>query len=176
MAGFSQHFSHQSNVNVAMQQHSRFIIRTSPGILSGFQACAGPGSSQITHPDFTLMQQEFHYLALDSTGHRQEGSLRAAHIDDANRQLQALQLHIISVKAMRRSSPLVQQPAGKALKPEAIVTLVDELATLLDAGVPLAEAVATLAQSHGDEHPLSQTLRSIRSGMSFSQALEQSGL
>jgi len=123
--------------------------------------------------------QDFQYLALDSAGRRQSGSLRAAHIDDASRQLQALQLHIISVQALRKTGPSTGRQSGKsqkAMKPEAVVTLVDELATLLDAGVPLAEAVATLAQSHSEEHPLSQTLRSIRSGTSFSAALEQSGL
>jgi general secretion pathway protein F len=120
--------------------------------------------------------QEFQYLALDNAGHRQEGSLRAANMDDAMHQLHSLQLHVVSVRAARPASASRTRADQKGLKPEAIVTLVDELATLLDAGVPLAEAVATLAQAHGEAHPLAQTLRSIRGGMPFSTALEQSGL
>lgn len=120
--------------------------------------------------------QEFKYLALDNAGHRQEGNLRAAHLDDAMRQLESLQLHVVSVRNARSASVSSRAQDRNGLKPEAIVTLIDELATLLDAGVPLAEAVATLAQAHSDAHPLTQTLRSIRGGMPFSLALEQSGL
>ena len=123
--------------------------------------------------------QEFKYLALDGSGRRQNGILRARNADDATEQLQAMHLQVVSVQARRMggaSTPHNPRKSHGPIKAEALVSLVDELATLLDAGVPLAEAVATLAQAHGDEHPLSQTLKSIRGGMAFSQALSQSGL
>lgn len=104
--------------------------------------------------------------------------MRATHVEEAVRQLQAMQLQVVSVQLQDRGAfkPSRAARTSKPLTPGAIVTLVDELATLLDAGVPLAEAVSTLAQAHGDEHPLQQTLRSIRGGTAFSVALEQSGL
>lgn len=117
--------------------------------------------------------QEFQYLALGTDGQRQRGSLRATNVEEASQQLQAMQLHIVWVKPSRQRRNPSSAPGGK---PESLVVMIDELATLLDAGVPLAEAVGTLAQSQGEQHPLAQTLRGIRGGMSFSQALEQSGL
>ncbi len=121
--------------------------------------------------------QEFKYRALDAEGRRQEGALSATHIEEARKQLQALQLQVVSLKAQGSgSSPRTGGSARAAQSPEAIASLVDELATLLDAGVPLAEAVATLAQQQADDHPLNQILRGIRGGQSFSSALEQSGL
>lgn len=116
-------------------------------------------------------------MALDGSGRRQRGALRAANAEEAIRQLQAMQLQVVSVQTRRSDAVKAGgRAANKPLKTEALVVLVDELATLLDAGVPLAEAVATLAQAHGDQHPLSHILRSIRGGMAFSLALEQSGL
>ncbi len=121
--------------------------------------------------------QEFKYRALDAEGRRQEGALSATHIEEARKQLQALQLQVVSLKAQRSgSNPRTGGSARAAQSPEAISSLVDELATLLDAGVPLAEAIATLAQQQADDHPLNQILRGIRGGQSFSSALEQSGL
>lgn len=120
--------------------------------------------------------QEFRYVALDSNGQRRTGSLRAPQEQAAVEQLQGMQLQVVSVKAAGNKSTNGASPAGVKLNAAALVRLVDELATLLDAGVPLAEAVATLAQSQAESHPLTRALRSIRSGMAFSQALESSGL
>ena len=52
--------------------------------------------------------------------------------------------------------------------------LVDEMATLLESGVPLAEAIATLAQGSSGAHPLARVLASVRGGSSFSAALADS--
>ena len=42
--------------------------------------------------------------------------------------------------------------------------------------MPLAEALATLVQAHGDGHPLAAVLRAVRGGTGFSEALTGSGL
>ena len=117
---------------------------------------------------------DFVYTALDTQGRRQRGSVRATNRQEAIAALQDKQWQVISVagapgnvrKAARRQSADAQ----------ALGLLIDEMATLLEAGVPLAEAIATLAESHPEDHPLTSVLRSVRGGSAFSAALAESGL
>lgn len=118
---------------------------------------------------------EFSYKAVDARGARHEGVLSASDIDAAHVVLSARDLRVVAVTGHRAGgSRGVARPArGKATDP---ALLIDELSTLLEASVPLAEAVATLAQPHPPDHPLGQILRTIRGGTSFSQALAGSSL
>lgn len=118
---------------------------------------------------------EFDYLAIDDRGQRQRASVRAASEAMALRALHERRLQVVSIR--ERLVAVQSLRAGRErLKPEALAALIDELATLLAAGVPLAEAVDTLGRGHGDEHPLRRVLAAIRGGESFSGAMAGSGL
>jgi general secretion pathway protein F len=63
---------------------------------------------------------------------------------------------------------------------QSTVLLIDELATLLESGVPLAEALATLAHGGTDQAAsptaLGRVLASVRGGNAFSTALSSEGM
>lgn len=122
--------------------------------------------------------QEFAYTAIDTRGVRQRGSLMAADTQHALKSLHDRQLQVITVEPARAIRAVARPPArsGGAGGAAAVAITVNELATLLEAGVPLAEAVGTLAQAQPGGHPLNAVLASIRGGSSFSQALGASAL
>jgi type II secretory pathway component PulF len=121
---------------------------------------------------------EFSYTAIDRQGNRQRGSLFSADASTAAQSLFDRQLQPVSLSPARarsaRSSGFGRRSGH--LGADALALLIGEIATLLEAGVPLAEAIATLADAHGEEHPLAVVLRAIRGGSNFSDALETSEL
>lgn len=122
---------------------------------------------------------EFSYTAIDRQGARQRGQLVAADLVKATEWLSERHLHPVSlapVTARRRASRPGSQTTKDTQSADALALLIGEMATLLEAGVPLAEAVATLADAHGEAHPLAVILKSIRGGSAFSDALSSSGL
>lgn len=121
---------------------------------------------------------EFSYTALDAQGLRQRGTVAADDLAGASRLLHERRLQPLALVPARRSAPLHRRKsgAGAAQAADAVALLIGEVATLLEAGVPLAEAIATLADAHGADHPLAAVLKSIRGGSSFSDALAASGL
>lgn len=120
--------------------------------------------------------REFEYVALDGEGRRQRAVILATTEPDALRQLQDRRLQVVSLAAKR--VPLARRPGGRRFRaePEAVAALIAELSTLLEAGVPLAEAVETLGRAQGADHPLVGILASIRGGGAFSVAMEESAL
>lgn len=118
---------------------------------------------------------QYRYAALDAQGTRQQGTLAAASDAAALLALQERQLSVVTLREVAAASPPVRRGAA-AVSASAVSVLTGELATLLEAGVPLAEALATLVQAHGDSHPMAAVLRGVRGGTSFSAALAESGL
>lgn len=119
--------------------------------------------------------QEFSYTAVDAAGRRQQGAVSAADYAAAIRALQERELQVVSVREAISRRPR-SQGRGRQSQAGGLALLIDEVATLLEAGVPLAEAVATLAEAHDEQHPLASILKSIRGGSTFSEALATSGL
>jgi general secretion pathway protein F len=123
---------------------------------------------------------EFSFTAVDRSGGRQRGTLSAADPAAAARVLAERQLQPVSLTVARTAAASgVARRAGasrRSTSGDALALLIGEVATLLEAGVPLAEAVATLADAHGADHPLNVVLRAIRGGTRFSDALEESGM
>ncbi|MBB5204484.1 type II secretory pathway component PulF [Inhella inkyongensis] len=118
--------------------------------------------------------KQYSYVALDAQGVRRTGTVLAEHDDAAKQSLHRQQLVLVKLQVRDSTAPHGQSPkVGKAVD---AAQLVDELATLLEASVPLAEAVGTLAQAHPSGHPLHKVRSQIRAGSSFSQALLDSGL
>jgi general secretion pathway protein F len=118
---------------------------------------------------------QYRYAALDAQGTRQQGTLAAASNAAALQALQERQLSVVTLREVAASA----QPSrnrSAAVSAASMSVLTGELATLLEAGVPLAEALATLVQSHGDSHPMAAVLRGVRGGTAFSAALADSEL
>lgn len=116
-----------------------------------------------------------HYIAVDRNGKRCQGEVNAASQAEAGRQLEGQGLTPLSLRqatrALRRRS--------RRLRPEELNLSLYELATLLGAGVSLAEAVE--AQERSAQHPriaaaLQTMSDGLRQGKSFPQVLEAAAL
>lgn len=104
---------------------------------------------------------EFQYQAVDSQGQASSGSVQADGEREAARLLVAQGLTPVELFAADHGRPatgwtLRKKRASAQDKSIAI----RELATLLQAGVPLAEAVESMSQSHGDDQ-IGQTFQHI---------------
>jgi type II secretory pathway component PulF len=122
---------------------------------------------------------QYRYAALDPQGTRQQGTLIAASELAAMQALQERQLSVVALRRTGVAAAAAQRAGGRSgrpMSPAAVALLVGELATLLEAGVPLAEALTTLQQSQGDGHPLAGVLLAVRGGTAFSEALASSRL
>ncbi len=121
---------------------------------------------------------QFNYTTIDQSGARQRGSLTATDAAEAMSTLAERGLQVVSLAAASAgpSRPWAGKRRGSVDSADSVAMLVNEIATLLEAGVPLAEAIGTLAQSQPDTHPLSAILKAIRGGSSFSSALAESGM
>ncbi|WP_089393807.1 type II secretion system F family protein [Pseudomonas delhiensis] len=117
----------------------------------------------------------FEYLAVDRQGRRCSGDLDAGSRGDALRQLEAQGMTPLRLESGQRAP----QPGRRRLRAEELNMALHELATLLAAGVALADAVS--AQERSSSHPrIAAALRSmsegLRQGRSFPQVLESAGL
>ncbi|MHB9798348.1 type II secretion system F family protein [Pseudomonas sp. MT3] len=115
------------------------------------------------------------YLAIDRHGKRCRGELNANSREEAARQLEAQGLTPLSLAQPSRS----MMRRGRRLRAEELNLALYELATLLGAGVSLAEAVE--AQQRAAQHPrLADALQGmndgLRQGRSFPQVLEAARL
>lgn len=121
----------------------------------------------------------FEYTALDSAGREQKGSLDAVSESDAMQALSQRGLTPFALKHIAQRTA-AKSPRSKLSKKQgsprvALVLMVRELASLLQAGVTLEEALRTLVdgqQGLALEAPLTAVLSSVLSGERFSAALE----
>ena len=121
---------------------------------------------------------EFRYQATDAQGVVIKGVLTVADEAQAMQQLQQRGLQAFEMKeAAAPRSLKLSQP--KRAGHDALLVVLQELATLLDAGVPLADAVENVARGYG-ESPLGQAFTKIyaqlRGGVAFSSALIDANL
>ena len=129
---------------------------------------------------------DYEYKAADARGQVVSARLNAPNLAAAQHALAAQGLRVFSLNQLDaaglRPAPVVASRAASTFGGAAVVSLqertwlLDELATLLEAGVPLADAVLSLQAAHarGALGPvLDAVQRQLRSGMAFSQALAQ---
>ena len=91
--------------------------------------------------------QEFDYVALDAQGRRQRAVLVAGSEALALAQIQQRGMTVIAL-APHRATGERRGPRGRTtLSAEQLGALLHELAMLVEAGVPLAEAVAEMLPS-----------------------------
>lgn len=120
--------------------------------------------------------QRFRYEALNSEGSSFSGSLRAASEREAARQLERRGLSVVALRAAAGEER--ERRAGR-LRTADVILAVQELATMLTSGVPIADAVASQAASA--HHPrivaaFGGMARDLQRGQAFSATLAASGL
>lgn len=121
----------------------------------------------------------FRYRAFNADGAALEGTLDAATEREVARLLERRGLTVVEVEAELTQAGATKGRRVTKLRQRDLSLAFHELATLLVAGVGLAEAVA--AQVRGARHPLLLTAFesiavALRQGHAFSDALEASGL
>ncbi len=116
---------------------------------------------------------EYHYEAANAQGEVLSGVVNAANEREAMRQLQQQNLQPIQLKA-QEASAVSQAADGKKVKRQDLTLAIQELSTLLNAGVPLAEAVDSISSAHAGTAvgaAFAKALAGLRAGDRFSQAL-----
>lgn len=123
------------------------------------------------------MDKLFRYRAATAQGEVRGGQLREADSAAAARQLVAQGLTPVQIDEVEGGPATARsrrQPSRQALQ-----ALLEELATLLGAGVSLGEALPSLARAYA-QHELGPALeaanRRVRAGSRLSEAIEQPGL
>jgi general secretion pathway protein F len=119
---------------------------------------------------------EFDYRALNGEGQIVTGSLQGLDERAVARTLRHQGLTPVSLQSRAVQRP--RKPAGR-IKPADTLLVIQQLATLLRSGVPIDEAIDSLAEAveqPGLKFSLAEILLRIRRGNRFSEALEQVSL
>lgn len=134
---------------------------------------------------------KFKYQAINAAGARSNDSIEAV---DADAALEELSRRGFQVYALKEVGALSVKPTTKegisvfsswkknsagSVSAEEVLLCIQELSTLLNAGIPLADAVLNIAKGH-ESRPsgpiLAAAYSSLRSGSSLATALRESGL
>ncbi|MDA9317409.1 type II secretion system F family protein [Puniceicoccaceae bacterium] len=134
---------------------------------------------------------KFKYTAIDANGKQKTGTVEAASQDEANSKLSASGLMPTKIESAGASSPKKAARAkgvkgakakkkgggfGKVIKGEELTTFTRQLATLLDAGLPLLRALEVMIRQEKNlrfQAVLEQIADQVKSGNSFSDGLAQ---
>nr|WP_295774061.1 type II secretion system F family protein [Rhodoferax sp.] len=121
---------------------------------------------------------EFHYQAANGQGEVLTGQLNAANERDAMRSLQQQNLTPIQLEAINASENTALANGKKASAQDKTLVM-QELTTLLNAGVPLAESVASISSAHAGSSvgvAFGKALVALQAGQRFSVALQATDL
>lgn len=131
---------------------------------------------------------KFKYTAIDANGKQKTGTVEASSKDEANSKLSASGLMPTKVaeaggsSASKAASQKQNKSKskgisfGKVIKPEELTTFTRQLATLLDAGLPLLRALEVMIRQEKNQRfqaVLEQIAGQVKSGNSFSDGLSQ---
>lgn len=125
------------------------------------------------------MTLDFRYEAVNRSGQTIRGALSAASERELLQKLHQQDLTPVDVVSVAETRRGARRDAGAAPTPQALVLVIQELATLLGAGVPLAEAVDSTGQAHRESAigaAFDRVHTRLRSGAPFSEALRAAGL
>lgn len=122
------------------------------------------------------MSQRFQYAAYDTAGRRVTGSVQAASAGDALSDLRGQQLDVVDLLAQPVAAPAgsLRARSGRIGIAERVV-LLQELGTLLGAGVPMSEVAASLEQAYAATplgRPLQRLAQQVRNGAPLGEALQ----
>jgi type IV pilus assembly protein PilC len=141
----------------------------------------------------------FNYIALDSRGHESTGSVEAGTTNEAVGELRRagyFPTHVLEERTVAAAQPKAarqekakascsKRKAGsmsivlfrrKTVKPRVLMIFTRQLATLIDAGLPLLRGLNVLAKQERDsvlKNTINQLADSIQGGSTFSEALAQ---
>ena len=121
---------------------------------------------------------EFRYQAVNPQGQTVSGIIGAGGEREAARLLRQQELTPVEIGPVGQPTETSRTRARKAGQKEKAI-VIGELAILLQAGVPLAEAVESIGQTHTDSaigETFSHVHGKLRGGESFSQALQSAPL
>jgi len=121
---------------------------------------------------------EFQYQAVNPQGQTVNGIIGAGGEREAARLLRQQELTPVEIGPVGKPSETHHTRARRASHQEQAI-VIGELAILLQAGVPLAEAVESIGQTHTDSaigETFSHVHGKLRGGASFSQALQSAPL
>ena len=115
----------------------------------------------------------FAYVVKDQSGKTHSGTLETKSRSALIEQLWKQELVILSIEERTQSSMLVRVGQAK-VKPEQLVIFSRQLATMVDSGIPIAQALEVLAEQIEDR-VFGQTLKKLRgdieAGASLSEAM-----
>lgn len=121
---------------------------------------------------------KFNYKAIDKSGKHKSGSIEASSDSTARVALVKLQLKPISVSKVKKSSADIMAllNKGQRVKSKDLVIFTRQLATMINAGVPLVRSLATLnAQTENPafKKQLEGISKDVESGIAFADALDK---
>ena len=120
----------------------------------------------------------FNYTVQDSKGETTSGALEASDENDAIAALQGKGYFILSISADRAAQATAhgKGAGGARVGTRDLVFFAEQLATLLNGGVPLVRALSLLGEhssSPGLHYALGQVTRDVAGGMALYKALER---
>jgi len=131
---------------------------------------------------------KFKYTAIDQSGKQKNGSIDASDKDDASAKLSGMGLMPTQLAESGASAPSASSKKtakskkkkaggfGKVIKSEDLTTFTRQLATLLQAGLPLLRAIEVMIRQERNlrfKAVLEQIADQVKSGNSFSDGLAQ---
>ena len=130
---------------------------------------------------------KFKYTAIDANGKQKTGTVEAGSEDEASTKLNASGLMPTKIaaagggskaKAANKGDKKAKKAGGfgRVIKPEELTTFTRQLATLLDAGLPLLRAIEVMTRQEKNlrfKAVLEQIGDQVKSGNSFSDGLAQ---
>lgn len=114
----------------------------------------------------------FAYQVRNQNGQVDSGVLRARDIDEAGSLLRAEGKAVLSIRAENRPTAMGRP---KKVKTDDVIFFANQLAVMVDTGVPLAEALDAIANSTdhtGVQAMIDKVSGQVKSGVEFSEALE----
>lgn len=118
---------------------------------------------------------KFAYTIVDKAGKKSDGTIEAANITAAKTSLQRRELHVVSIKAAKDGS-LMGKLQAKKVKGKDLVIFTRQLATMINAGVPLVRSLATLqmqTENPSFQKHIAEITREVEGGNSFADALQK---
>ncbi len=120
---------------------------------------------------------KFNYIATDRSGSTVRATVEAEDREGAVKALRKQGMHPLSVEPIKKKKGLnADLPFGNKVKTKELVIFTRQLATLVNAGVPLARSLSTLqgqASSPALKKQLASVVKHIEGGSSLSDALAE---
>lgn len=117
----------------------------------------------------------FQYIGTDTSGKTLKGTVEADSRDSAIEMLKKQNIHVINVQASKKNSGLHTSIGGK-VKTKDLVIFTRQLATLVNAGVPLVRSLTTLQQQSESamlKKQLAQVVKRVEAGTALGDALSE---